>query len=194
MESEEIFDLNSYIPCQLAAVSHSIRRSLACVLEEQFDISLPEWKVLAIVAKNPNLSAVSVAGLAQIDTVAVSRAVTKLLDRNLILRELDTQDRRCSMLKLSSEGVELHNRITPFAAGLQTDLLKDLSDDEKRVLKKAIKSLQVTATHLSDQYLAPPPRYLSHRHPYGGTNGREQHTQPGLVLNYGMNRRVATAR
>jgi DNA-binding MarR family transcriptional regulator len=150
------FNLNDYIPCQLAALSHSITRALAVVFEERFDISLPEWKVLATIAERPGQSAVAVAHLAQMDTVAVSRAVTKLLDRDLIRRELDCQDRRCSILNLSAEGLELYGQITPLASELESDLLGDLSDEMKRALRKALASLHAKSNSLAEEFTAPP--------------------------------------
>lgn len=157
-ESSKKFNLNEYIPCQLASLSHSIMRALASVFEDRFHISLPEWKVLAIIAEKPGLSAVAVARLAQMDTVAVSRAVTKLLDRELIQRELDCQDRRCSVLSLSPRGIEFHAQVTPLATELEADLLAELSDDVILALKKAIKSLHAKSSLLADHYSAPPAR------------------------------------
>jgi DNA-binding MarR family transcriptional regulator len=155
-EVSKKFNLNEYIPCQLAALSHSITRSLALVFEDRFDISLPEWKVLATIAERPGQSAVAVAQLAQMDTVAVSRAVTKLLDRDLIQRELDSQDRRCSILNLSAEGLELYAKITPLASELEANLLGDLSDEMRLALKKAVATLHAKSNLLADEFSTPP--------------------------------------
>ncbi len=163
-ESSKKFNLNEYIPCQLASLSRSIMRALASVFEDRFDISLPEWKVLAIIAEKPGLSAVAVARLAQMDTVAVSRAVTKLLERALIQRELDCQDRRCSVLNLSPRGIEFHAQVTPLATELEADLLGELSDDVKLALKKAIKSLHAKSNLLAEHYSARPARMSPPQH------------------------------
>ena len=159
-ETSKKFDLNDYIPCQLAAVTQSITRSLATLFEERFCISLPEWKVLAIIREKPGLSAVAVARLAQMDTVAVSRAVTKLLDRGLVSRELDSEDRRRSVLDLSEAGLELHDQIAPLASELESGLLEDLTDDERLVFEKAIRVLQSKSRVFTDAFSAPPRRVV----------------------------------
>ncbi len=146
------FDLNQYLPCQLATVSHAIMRSVAGVLEDRFGISTPEWKVLAIIAEKPGLSAVSVARLAEMDTVAVSRAVTKLLDRGLIDRELDSEDRRRSVLNLSVDGLSLYEQVVPIASELETRLLEEFSEDERRILDKAIRVLRARSREFADSY------------------------------------------
>ena len=161
-EVSKKFDLNGYIPCQLAILTHSIMRSVASVLEERFGISMPEWKVLAIIASKPSLSAVSVARLAQMDTVAVSRAVTKLMDRGLLLRDLDSEDRRRSVLNLSAEGAELHNQISPLAMQLEENLLEDFSEEELQLFEKAIRVLYSKSKDFADAFSAPPRRLAAH--------------------------------
>ena len=161
-ESLKKFDLNDYVPCQLATLTQSIMRSVASLFEDRFGISLPEWKVLAIIRDKPGLSAVAVARLAQMDTVAVSRAVTKLLDRGLVIRELDTEDRRRSVLDVSAEGRELHDQITPLASKLEASLLEELSEEEQRVFAKAIRVLHSKAKVFTDTYSTPIRRVHSH--------------------------------
>ena len=161
-ESLKKFDLNDYLPCQLATLTQSIMRSVASLFEDRYGISLPEWKVLAIIRDKPSLSAVAVARLAQMDTVAVSRAVTKLLDRGLVFREIDSEDRRRSVLNVSAEGQELHDQIAPLASKLEASLLEELSEEEQRVFAKAIRVLNSKAKVFTDPYSVPTRRMYTH--------------------------------
>lgn len=183
------FDLNNYIPCQLATVSHAIMRSVASVLEDRFGISTPEWKVLAIIAEKPGLSAVTVAQLAEMDTVAVSRAVTKLLDRGLIDRELDSEDRRRSVLNLSVEGADLYEQVIPIAGELEAKLLSDFSDEEKRILEKAIRVLRSKSKDFADAYTSTPSRTgLQNRLANGTANAdRYRPQRPGPLVGHRLN-------
>jgi DNA-binding MarR family transcriptional regulator len=140
-ESQAYVDIDDYLPCRLATVSTTVLRSVASIFEDCYDMSISEWKVMATVARHPGLSAVEVAQSAGLDTVAVSRAVTKLMDAGRICREFGKEDRRRSILELSGEGRRLHEQITPMAARLEASLLEDLSDEEIRVLETALKSL-----------------------------------------------------
>lgn len=157
-ETAKKFDLNEYVPCQLATLAQSIMRSVASLFEDRYGISLSEWKVLAIIRDKPGQSAVSVARLAQLDTVAVSRAVTKLLDRGLVQRELDSEDRRRSVLDVSADGEQLHDQIAPLASKLEANLLDELSEEEQRVFAKAIRVLRSKAQVLTDGYSTTPRR------------------------------------
>ncbi|MDH3431633.1 MAG: MarR family transcriptional regulator [Gammaproteobacteria bacterium] len=184
------FNLTNYIPCQLATLSHAIMRALATVFEDRFDISLPEWKVLAIVAERPGLSAVSVARLAQMDTVAVSRAVTKLLDRGLIDRQLDTQDRRCSVLNLSAAGRDFHAQITPLAADVEASLFEDVSDDVRLVLEKTLRVLHSKTELLADKFSTPRPRLFAQANSVNGLTTREHYRphHPAPLVDRRLNR------
>jgi len=189
------FQLNGYIPCQLATLTHSIMRSVASVFEERFGISMPEWKVLAIIAEKPGLSAVAVARLAQMDTVAVSRAVTKLMDRDLIARELDSEDRRRSILNLSAAGCDLYEEIAPLATDLEASLLEDFSDEERQVLDKAIKALYSRSKVFTDAFTAPPRRTAGHAHAAIGQSAADRYRprQPAPLISHRLNDTTTTA-
>lgn len=162
-DSSHKIDINTFAPCQMAALTHSIMRSVATVFELRFNISVPEWKVLAIIAEKPGLSAVAVAHLAEMDTVAVSRAVSKLMDRNLVARELDNEDRRRSILNLSPEGLELHAEISPLAAELEASLFENFTDEEKRVFEKAIATLRAKSVTFADSFQRGPRNAMAAR-------------------------------
>lgn len=188
-DSAKKFDLNGYIPCQLATLTHSIMRSVAAVFEDRFGISMPEWKVLAIIAEKPGLSAVAVSRLAQMDTVAVSRAVTKLMDRDLIARELDSEDRRRTILNLSAEGRALHDEIAPLATELEESLLEEFTDDEKQVFEKAIKALYEKSRNFADAFRAGP-RPLAAQSRYAANQaaaGRYRSHQPAPLVSHRLN-------
>ncbi|MDX1499578.1 MAG: MarR family transcriptional regulator [Woeseiaceae bacterium] len=188
-DSVKQFDLNQYLPCQLATVSHTIMRSIASILEDRFGITTPEWKVLAIIAEKPGLSAVSVARLAEMDTVAVSRAVTKLLDRGLIDRELDSEDRRRSVLNLSADGADLYQQVIPVAEELEASLIGDFADEERRVLEKAIRVLRTKSKELADGLTSTPARLgLETRMARTSANSdRYRPQRPGPLVGHRLN-------
>lgn len=145
MASEHL-ELNKFMPCQLAELSNSIIRSVAELFEDWYDISITEWKVMVTVAENPGLSGVAVAECAGLDTVAVSRAVTTLMDSGRIHREFGREDRRRSILKLSEEGRALYSEVLPTALKLQSRLLDGLTDEERVIFAKALKQLSDRST------------------------------------------------
>ena len=134
-------NLDNFLPYRLAILSHSVSDSIATVYNSRFKLSIPEWRVIAIVGRFPGLSAVEVAERTVMDKVAVSRAVTKLIKNGRIDRQFADADRRRSILNLSEKGLELHNEVAPLALQMESDLLADLSGDEIEVLDRVIDKL-----------------------------------------------------
>ncbi len=133
--------LEDFLPYRLAILSHSVSHSIASVYERRFGVSIPEWRVIAIVGRFPNLSAVEVAERTVMDKVAVSRAVTKLIKSGVIDREFADADRRRSILNLSENGRMVHDEIAPLALQMEADLLEDLDEQDYEVLDRVIDKL-----------------------------------------------------
>ena len=127
--SDELI-LEEFLPYRLAVLSNTVSTTIAQVYEERFSLSIPEWRVIAILGRYPGLSAVEVAERTVMDKVAVSRAVTKLLKNGRIDRQFADADRRRSILNLSEEGRRVHNEIAPLALQFERDLLEGLDADD----------------------------------------------------------------
>jgi DNA-binding MarR family transcriptional regulator len=137
--------LEEFLPYRLAILSHSVSNSIASIYEKRFGVSIPEWRVIAIVGRFPDLSAVEVAERTVMDKVAVSRAVTKLIKSGVIDRQFADADRRRSILNLSEKGRAVHDEIAPLALQMEADLMQDLTDDELEVLDRVIDKLYKTS-------------------------------------------------
>lgn len=134
-------NLEEFLPYRLAILSHAVSHSIASIYEKRFGVSIPEWRVIAIVGRFPDLSAVEVAERTVMDKVAVSRAVTKLIKSGVIDRQFADADRRRSILNLSEKGRAVHDEIAPLALAMEADLLADVTDDEVAVLDRVIDKL-----------------------------------------------------
>jgi len=127
---DEQLNLEDFLPYRLAVLSHTISTTIAKTYESKFGVSIPEWRVIAILGRFPGLSAVEVADRTMLDKVAVSRAVTKLIKGGRIDREFADADRRRSILNLSAAGQEVHDEIAPLAMAFETELLQGIGADD----------------------------------------------------------------
>lgn len=138
---DEELILEEFLPYRLSVLSHTISTTIARVYEKRFGISIPEWRVIAILGRFPGLSAVEVAERTMMDKVAVSRAVTKLIKTGRIHREFADADRRRSILNLSEEGRKVHNEIAPLALAFERDLLQGIDADDYKVFNIVVERL-----------------------------------------------------
>jgi DNA-binding MarR family transcriptional regulator len=141
--------LEDFLPYRLAILSHTISTSIARAYDQRFGLTIPEWRVIAILGRFPGLSAVEVADRTMMDKVAVSRAVTKLIKSGRIDREFADADRRRSILNLSDLGRKVHDEIAPLALGIEADLLHGLTDDQIETLNDVIERLLLRARLIS---------------------------------------------
>ena len=140
--------LEDFLPYRLAILSHTVSTTIAQVYEKRFNLSIPEWRVIAILGRYPGLSAVEVAERTFMDKVAVSRAVTKLLKNGRIDRQFADADRRRSILNLSDEGRRVHDEVAPLALQFERDLLEGLSEDDRDRLDTIVERLMNQARSL----------------------------------------------
>ena len=109
-------------------------------------MSIPEWRVIAILGRSPGLSAVEVAEQTFLDKVAVSRAVTKLIKAGRIDRQFADADRRRSILNLSEQGRDVHDGVATLALKFERELLDGLDDEDiekfNRVMDRLLEKAQ----------------------------------------------------
>lgn len=146
--SDELI-LEKFLPYRLSILSNTVSTTIAQVYEKQFGLSIPEWRVIAILGRYPGLSAVEVAERTLMDKVAVSRAVTKLVKNGRLDREFADADRRRSILNLSEEGRRVHDEIAPLALRFERDLLEGISEEDTEKLGVIIEQLLTRARQLN---------------------------------------------
>jgi DNA-binding MarR family transcriptional regulator len=133
--------LDRFIPYRLSVLTNTVSMIIAGAYEREFGLSIPQWRVIAVLARYPDLSAVEVAERTAMDKVAVSRAVQGLLDSKRVLRAYDKGDRRRSILRLSAAGQAVYQRVAPLALRYEQELLSALSATDQRALDRLLTRL-----------------------------------------------------
>ena len=138
--------LEDFLPYRLAVLSNTVSTTVARAYDKRFSVSIPEWRVIAVLGRFPGLSAVEVAEGTLMDKVAVSRAVTKLIKNGRIDREFADSDKRRSILNLSEDGKKLHDEIAQLALQFERDLLHGFSEEEMNNLNSVMERLLARAS------------------------------------------------
>ena len=149
-KSADRLHLDRFVPYRLSVLSNLVSMSIAQAYEREFGLTIPEWRVIAVLARYPNLSAIEVAERTAMDKVAVSRAVQSLLASRRLVRAYDKGDRRRSILRLSAAGRAVYTRVAPLALGYERKLLDTLSASDRRALDRLIGRLMDRARDLDD--------------------------------------------
>ncbi len=151
--SPQSLSLDGFLPYRLSIVTNKVSRAFARLYSRRFRISIPEWRVMAVLGQAPGLSADAVCVRTQMDKVTVSRAVTKLLKKKYLIREFAEEDKRRSILELSASGHGIYAQVVPLAYNFETRLTSALSSRERKTLESLLGKLE----RQSDRLEASPP-------------------------------------
>jgi DNA-binding MarR family transcriptional regulator len=139
---DDPLDLEGFLPYRAAVVATRMSRGLARRYERRFGISIPEWRCLAVLARRGRLTAGELAERTSLDKVQVSRAVSRLKERDLVARETDTRDRRAVRLSITAAGEGLFREIAAVAREWEQELTRALGLSERRTLERVLDKLE----------------------------------------------------
>ena len=142
--------LEAFLPYRLSIASNTISAGIADLYAEKFNLTIAQWRIMAVIGRFDGLSAREVAERTAMDKVAVSRALKGLEASGHLHRTTSEEDRRRSVLALTSNGRVVYNQIAPVAMDYERRLLEGMSDDEQQTLARLLDRLRSRAQQLND--------------------------------------------
>lgn len=122
--------LDAFLPYRLSFTSNLVSERVAGTYRAMFDLSIPEWRLIAVIAEGDGISQQSIGTRTRMDKVTVSRAAIALTDRSLLERAPNPDDKRSHLLRLSAAGRELHAAVAPKALELERVIFANFSKAE----------------------------------------------------------------
>jgi DNA-binding MarR family transcriptional regulator len=136
--TSDVFRLEDFLPYRLSVASNRVSRLFARRYSEAFGLTIPEWRVLAIIGRFGTLSPGAVGGWTAMDKVKVSRSAASLVSRGLLRQSPDPSDGRGRLLRLTRKGTTVHAGVVPLARELEATLAEGLTKAEWAALNKAL--------------------------------------------------------
>ena len=133
-KSGRTLDLENFLPYRLSVLTNRVSDAIAREYSDRFGLSIPEWRVMAVLGGTPDLSARDVAERTAMDKVQVSRAVESLVRARRVARTMDAEDGRISRLALTAKGRAIYDELVPLALHLEEVFLSALKPEERRQL------------------------------------------------------------
>jgi DNA-binding MarR family transcriptional regulator len=134
--------LEHFLPYRLSILSNTISQAIADDYQRRYDISMTEWRVMAVLARFDGLSAREVAERTAMDKVAVSRALARLVEAGRVNRATHDGDKRRSVLGLTEAGWTMHDEVAPMARAREREVLAKLDAEERAWLTRILDKLQ----------------------------------------------------
>jgi DNA-binding MarR family transcriptional regulator len=144
-------DLFRFVPFRLNRLSAEVSNALSNEYQERYGLDIPEWRVLATLGfRNDACSAQFISDCTRTHKSTISRAVTALMQRQIIERVENEDDRREFRLRLTRKGRTLYEELIPRLLRREQEILACLSAQERKdlaaLLGKIEKSLDLVQT------------------------------------------------
>ena len=139
--------LEQFLPYRLSVLSNTVSSRIAKSYA-RFQLTIPEWRVMAVLGRFPGLTAAEVTERTAMDKVQVSRAVARLKTTHRIEQRAVEGDRRARHLFLTEEGHEVYDEIVPLARDYEQRVTAPLNAAERMQLDRLLDKLTAAALAL----------------------------------------------
>ena len=144
-------DLFRFVPFRLNRLAAEVSAALSGEYQERYGLDIPEWRVLATLGfRAEPCSAQYIAHCTRTHKSTISRAVTALMQRQLVERVENEDDRREFALRLTRKGRALYEELIPRLLRKEREIMSCLTAQEREsfalALGKIEKSLDLVLT------------------------------------------------
>jgi DNA-binding MarR family transcriptional regulator len=126
--------LEDFIPYKMSVVANRVSQSIGRLFEENFNLQIPEWRILMALYAYGDLVFNEVVDRTSMDKARVSRAHRRLVDLDMIKPVDDPSDARKLILSLAPKGEKICTAILPEAVAREAWFLAALEPHEQRQL------------------------------------------------------------
>lgn len=134
--------LSNFLPYRLYNAAEKVSLSFSKVYKDKHGLSRPEWRVLAILAQHPKMTATEIGIHSKMHKTKVSRAVFELETRKWLSRRLDENDRRVEWLQLTKLGEKQFSALSGLARSFEAMLLEALGPQSAKQLAAALDKIE----------------------------------------------------
>lgn len=140
-----------HLPYRLLLLARMIDRQAARQLSSAFGLTLAEWRVLAFVCASGPSSASTIGRSGGIDRAEISRAVSRLEDRKLAVRDGDPNNRRKLIISPTGEGRSIFAEAIADRRAFFRALLQDISPADRTAVERSMRRMAVRLQELDPQ-------------------------------------------
>lgn len=126
---------------RLLLLAKMIERVTSRRLQQQFSLSVAQWRVLAFVCISGPATASYIGEAAEVDQAEISRAVKALLDRGTVRREFEPGSRKTLIIAPTAEGSELFARVREKRQAYFARITRGLDAGQRKALNGFLEAI-----------------------------------------------------
>jgi DNA-binding MarR family transcriptional regulator len=121
--------------------SNLIGQAFYSRLEADHGLTVHQWRTLLTLAIHPGATAVNIVARWASQPMSISRAVRELQQRGLVIRRVQSSDRRSHALYLTAQGWRVHKAVVPDANARYGEIVSCVAPDERAKLARILVKL-----------------------------------------------------
>ncbi len=141
-QGRPIIDITAYTPYFLSAVNNALSRGASQYYLKMFGIGIVEWRVMSMLAIEPDIRARRICKVVSLDKSGTSRALKRLQELEHVSFEAAPSDPRRKIWRLNAQGYALHDRILLEALERERKLIKGVDPADLEVFLKVIRQMR----------------------------------------------------
>jgi DNA-binding MarR family transcriptional regulator len=130
----QVLDLDRYVPALITFIANKLSRGATVLYQKRFGVNITEWRILSLLAIEPEISAARICHVIGFDKGPVSRTLAALEGRGLVVIKADRDDARTYSISLTAKGYATHEQVIVVALERERRLLSCLSKAEREML------------------------------------------------------------
>jgi DNA-binding MarR family transcriptional regulator len=130
----QTLDLDRYVPAFITFIANKLSRSATVLYQKRFGVNVTEWRIMALLAIEPGITASRICHVIGFDKGPVSRTLALMQKRGLIAIGSDPNDARSHSIALTPKGRSTHDAVMVTALAREQRLLSCLRKDEQETL------------------------------------------------------------
>lgn len=136
---DEVIDPENFTPRLLALLSNALVWRESHELHRLFNLGTNDWRVISVVALRPGVSATEVSDFIGVNKAVVSKSVTRLQARGLIV--LSDGPRGSRPMHLTRAGARMHGQMMPISLKGQEIILEGMTPSEVAELNELLRRM-----------------------------------------------------
>lgn len=134
--------VDAFLTTLMSQAISGLRRQVTLPYARRFGLSVPEWRLLALVAHGQRLPFAGLVAQSTSDKALVSRTLRLLESRGLVSIQAEGKGARKRLsIAITAAGLALHARVIPVARQRQAEMLRRLSPDQRQAMYHGLQTL-----------------------------------------------------
>ncbi|MDD2368333.1 MAG: MarR family transcriptional regulator [Sulfuricurvum sp.] len=115
------------------------------------DMTIEQFKVMVVLWKEGSSTQQNIADFVGKDKTSVTRLIAGLEKRSLIQRATDCQDKRCNLVTLTPQGIDLEKPTMDVLAQATCDLHRGIDPEELAITLRVLKQMCLTLNYTTKE-------------------------------------------